>query len=167
MPKKTLIVALIAILFLIGLDQFTKTVVADNIEYGSKIELIPAFLYLTYHVNPGAAWGFFEGQIEFFIIITIIALVIFLILGREMEFRTKPFYSVGVVLLIGGTLGNFIDRLRFGHVIDFIDVYIFGYNFPIFNVADMALTIGWACLAFDLIFLNPKRERKDAEENKS
>ncbi len=165
MNRKTLIIAVIAIMALIIVDQLSKQIVADNMTLGQSVELIPSFLYLTYHINTGAAWGMFAGQMTFFLIVSIIALAIFFVLAREMHFSTKPFFSVGVVLLIGGTIGNLIDRMVYAYVIDFIDVYIFSYDFPIFNVADMALTIGWIALAIDIIFLNPKRDEANANNN--
>ncbi len=162
MDRKNYFIGLAIVVGIILLDQVTKSLVANNIAIREMITIIPSFLYLTHHVNPGAAWGMLPGQLTFFVIVTIIALGIFVYLSKDMVFKEKPFYSMGVVLLIGGTIGNFIDRLRLGHVIDFIDVYIFGYNFPVFNVADMALTIGWIALAIDLVFLNPQRSDADA-----
>lgn len=165
MQKATFITGVLIILGVIIFDQITKTMTANNIVFGEQIPLIETFLYLTHHRNSGAAWGMFPGQIWFFIIVTVIALGIFLVLSFEMAFKTKPFYSIGVVLLIGGTIGNFIDRLRFGYVIDMVNVYIFSYDFPVFNVADSALTIGWIALAIDIIFINPKRSDDRATKN--
>ena len=165
MQLKTFISGILIILGVIILDQITKTLTADHIIFGQQITLIDGFLYLTYHRNTGAAWGMFPGQIWFFVIVTVIALGVFLVLSLEMNFKTKPFYSIGVVLLIGGTIGNFIDRLRFGYVIDMIDVYIFTYDFPVFNIADSALTIGWIALAIDIIFINTKRSDGRGEKN--
>lgn len=164
MNKKTALIALASILGVVIFDQLTKQLVADALRLGDSIEIIPSFLHITYHINTGAAWGMFPGETTFFAIVTVIALVVFGVLAREMHFGTKPFYSIGVALLIGGTLGNFIDRMVYAYVIDFIDVYIINYNFPVFNIADAALTIGWVLLAIDIIFYNPKRTDKEKGE---
>lgn len=163
MKKKTLFTALFAVLLIIILDQLTKLWIIGALPYGESdpIVLINQFLYITHHHNYGASWGLFQGQTVFFIIVTIIALAIFLVFAKDMAFKEKPFYSIGITLLIGGTIGNFIDRIRLGYVVDFIDTHIFGYNFPIFNVADMALTVGMTLFAIDLILLESKRLRRE------
>ncbi len=161
-----------SVIGLVALDQFTKYLVDTRIYYnyttraGESFTIIPSFLKLTHHRNTGAAWGSFEGQLVFFIIITIIALGVFIYLAKDIDYKKMFFYSLGITLLIGGTLGNFIDRL-FRHdnaVVDFIDTYIFGYNFPVFNVADMALTIGMIAFAIDIFLLEPKRKNESVGE---
>ncbi len=154
---KTHTVSFLIVMGLIALDQWTKWLAQATLQGREAIELIPSFLYLRYHINPGAAWGLLEGQFYFFVLITFAALAVFTYWAKDNAFKTKPFYSLALVLLISGTIGNFIDRVRFRYVIDFIDVYIFTYDFPIFNVADMALTIGVALFAIDLVFFDKRR----------
>ncbi len=154
---KTHLVTFTIVSFLIVLDQVTKWAAQLFLRGSEAIELIPSFLYLNYHINPGAAWGMLEGQFYLFVLITFAALGLFLYLAKDNGFKDKPFYSLAIVLLIAGTIGNFIDRVRFRYVIDFIDVYIFSYDFPIFNVADMALTIGVFLFAIDLLFFEKRR----------
>ena len=129
------------IISLFGLDQLTKWIVVMTISLNDSITLIPTFLSFTHVRNFGASWSLFQNQIPFLIAVTIIALIFFFVwyqrLGPEYTFE-----KIGLMLMIGGTLGNFIDRVLLGYVVDFIDVIIFGYDFPIFNVADMALTLG-------------------------
>jgi signal peptidase II len=144
------------------LDFLSKVWAHQSLQGEPSIELIPSFLYLTYHTNSGAAWGILQGQQLFFLVITLVALTIFGVWAWSADFKEKFIYSLAIVLLIGGTLGNFIDRVRFGYVIDFIDVYLGSYNFPIFNLADAALTVGVIAFSFDLIFLESKRVKSDA-----
>lgn len=146
----------------IVLDFISKLWASESLQGEPSIALIPSFLYLTYHTNPGAAWGILQGQQLFFAAITMVALAIFFYWALTADFKEKFFYSWALVLLIGGTIGNFIDRVRFGYVIDFIDVYLGSYNFPIFNIADAALTVGVIAFSFDLLFLESKRVNTDA-----
>lgn len=154
---KTHLTTAAIVLFLIALDQLTKWAAQLFLRGREAIELIPSFLYFNYHINPGAAWGMLEGQFYLFVIITFAALALFIFWSKDNAYKQKPFYSIALALLISGTIGNFIDRVRFRYVIDFIDVYIFSYDFPIFNVADMALSIGVFLFAVDLIFFEKRR----------
>jgi len=165
MKKNHLLIMLFAIVGLVGLDQFTKILITENVVYGERISIIPSFFYITHHHNPGAAWGILEGQFIIFVIITIFALGLFIYLSYDIDFKRKIFYSLGLTLLIAGTIGNFIDRIAFNYVIDFLDFYIFSYDFPIFNVADMALTIGVTLFAIDLLILDRKRVMNNEESD--
>jgi len=136
---------LIGVIIVIGillLDQITKLVIVAQIPYGTNIEVIKGFFSITHRVNDGAAWSVFSGQMTLFYIITVVALVIFAYYFKDINFKTKKMYSIGISLLIAGTLGNFVDRVRIKGVIDFLDFNIFGYDFPVFNVADSALNVG-------------------------
>lgn len=164
--RKPYLLALGLIIGLIILDQATKWLIVDIMALGQSETVIPSLLYITSHRNTGAAWGMFDGQIVFFTIITILALGLFIFIGKDIDFKEKRFFTYAIVLLIAGTIGNFIDRISLGYVIDFIDVYIFSYDFPIFNVADMCLTIGMVFLGIDILLLDPKRkEAYDANKD--
>ncbi|HJF68232.1 signal peptidase II [Staphylococcus kloosii] len=139
----------IAIIILI-LDQITKFVIASSMRIGDSFEVIPGFLNITSHRNNGAAWGILSGKMSFFFIITIIILIV-LIVFYIKEAKYNLFMQIALSLLFAGALGNFIDRLFHGEVVDFIDTYIFGYNFPIFNVADSSLTIGVILIIITLL----------------
>lgn len=152
-----MITAAIFILSTIIIDQVTKWIIVKFMTYspvtgGEKIEVIRDFFYITSHRNTGAAWGMLSGEMWFFIIITIISLGLFAYLMKDYDLKAQPIYSIGLLLLIGGTIGNFIDRIVRHEVVDFLDFYIFGYNFPIFNVADMCLTVGVTFVAISLLF---------------
>ncbi len=153
---------LLIILALVGLDQLTKFIAEELILLNESVVWIENFLYITHHHNEGAAWGLLQGEMWFFYIVTAFALAVFGYFSMDINFRTAKIYSIGIILLIAGTLGNFIDRIRFGWVVDFIDVYIFGYDYPIFNFADSYLTIGVILFAIDLLFLEAKRKSLDA-----
>ncbi|MFH5880789.1 signal peptidase II [Liberiplasma polymorphum] len=165
--KKDYKIATLIMIGLIALDQLTKWIIVWTIPYNfnnpmqtPSYAVIPNFMYITHHHNDGAAWGMFSGQMVFLIAITLLALSLFAYLFKDVDLKQRKFYSYAVILLIAGTLGNFIDRLFLGYVIDFIDVYIFTYNFPIFNVADSALTIGMILFAVDVLILEPKRVKE-------
>ena len=140
---------LIVVLILIA-DQVTKFVIRTQMAVGESFNVIPHFLSITSHRNNGAAWGILSGKITFFYIITVIiliALVVFFI----KEAKNQMMMQIAISLLFAGALGNFIDRVRTGEVVDFVDTVIFGYDFPIFNIADASLTIGVILLVIVLL----------------
>lgn len=141
----------IFIVIIIALDQLTKYMIVKSLVIGDSVKVIKNLLYITSHRNEGAAWGILQGKMWLFYIVTIVVLVI-LIMFFKSEGYGKPLIQFGLSLLIAGSIGNFIDRLFRSEVVDFIDTYIFGYNFPIFNVADAALTIGVIVLIIVILF---------------
>lgn len=147
-------------LFVIVLDQVTKWTVVRNMEIGESISIVDNFFYLTSHRNTGAAWGILAGQMWLFYIITLIV-VAGIIYYMQTQAKGKPLFQVSLSFILGGAIGNFIDRLFRKEVVDFLDTYIFGYDFPIFNIADSALTIG-VILLFIQIFKEERREKVKA-----
>lgn len=142
MKKKYYItISLIVAIAILIIDQVTKRIIATTMNIGDSYEVIPNFLNITSHRNNGAAWGILSGKMGFFYIITIVILIV-LVLFYIKEAKYNLFMQVAISLLFAGALGNFIDRLVNGEVVDFVDTIIFGYDFPIFNVADSSLTIG-------------------------
>ena len=142
MKKKYYItISLIVAIAILIIDQVTKRIIATTMNIGHSYEVIPNFLNITSHRNNGAAWGILSGKMGFFYIITIVILIV-LVLFYIKEAKYNLFMQVAISLLFAGALGNFIDRLVNGEVVDFVDTNIFGYDFPIFNVADSSLTIG-------------------------
>ncbi|MDW7738724.1 MAG: signal peptidase II [Bacillota bacterium] len=128
------IIAAVMVLF----DQFTKYLITTYMEIGQSIKIIENFLYITYVRNPGAAFGMFPYQTVVFVIITIIV-VLFIIFYYRVLAEDHFWLRLGLALQLGGALGNLIDRLREGYVIDFINFTIWP---PVFNVADSAIVIG-------------------------
>ncbi|MDQ7226224.1 signal peptidase II [Staphylococcus haemolyticus] len=142
MKKKYYItISLIVAIAILIIYQVTKRIIATTMNIGDSYEVIPNFLNITSHRNNGAAWGILSGKMGFFYIITIVILIV-LVLFYIKEAKYNLFMQVAISLLFAGALGNFIDRLVNGEVVDFVDTNIFGYDFPIFNVADSSLTIG-------------------------
>ena len=131
-----------------------------------SITLINHFFSITHVENSGAAWGGFSGYTVILIIVSIIILGFFVYLYRNIDFTKKKIFSISLVMVIGGTLGNMIDRIIFQHVTDFLDFEIFGYDFPVFNIADILLVVGFALFIFDMIFLD-KDEKKTKEVKES
>ncbi|MEH7177250.1 signal peptidase II [Neobacillus vireti] len=148
---------LIAI-FIILLDQATKWLIVTKMYLGESIPIIEDFLYITSHRNRGAAWGILQGQMWFFYVITAIV-IIAIVYYIQKEAKGKWLLGVSLAFMLGGAIGNFIDRLFRKEVVDFIHTYIFNYNFPVFNIADSALVIGVVLLMIQM--LRDERETKE------
>ena len=150
-------ISLFITIIILVLDQITKFIIASSMKVGDSFEVIPNFLNITSHRNDGAAWGILSGKMSFFFIIPIIILVV-LIVFYIKEAKNNLLMQIAISLLFAGALGNFIDRVLHGEVVDFVDTYIFGYNFPIFNVADSSLTIGVLLIIIALLTDMKKEE---------
>ncbi|OFI47734.1 signal peptidase II [Floricoccus penangensis] len=151
------ILVLLIIILGVAADQFVKFWTVKNIPLGDSIPFIKNILSLTHLQNTGAAWSMFEGKQWFFTIITAIALVVgTYYLVKNINKNNGISYSIA--LIIAGTLGNFIDRVRLGYVVDMFQLDFI--NFPIFNVADSFLTVG-LILIYICIF------REDSKKGKS
>ena len=158
MKKKYYIgLSLIVAIVILIIDQLTKKIITAIMNIGDSYEVIPHFLNITSHRNNGAAWGILSGKMGFFYIITLIILAV-LIIFYIKETKYNAFMQVAISLLFAGALGNFIDRLFNGEVVDFIDTNIFGYDFPIFNIADSSLTIGVIFVIIALVKDETKKE---------
>jgi len=144
---------------IIGFDQLTKWIIVKFMDFGESIPVIENLFYITSHRNQGAAWGILQGQMWFFYLITVIV-IIFIIYYLQKYAKGRVLYGISLALMLGGAVGNFIDRLFRKEVVDFIDVKIFGYDFPIFNIADSSLTIG-VILLIIAMFLEERKEKKE------
>jgi len=134
---------IIAVLIIFA-DQLSKYFVTSLMQAGESIPLIENFLHLTYVRNPGAAFGMLPYQKIFFIVITVVV-VIFIIYYYRLLSADHRLLRFSLALLLGGAIGNLIDRLRSGYVIDFIDFKIWP---PVFNIADSAIVIGIGLFLF-------------------
>lgn len=132
---------------LVAIDQITKYFAVKELRGSGTVSVWGDFLNLTYVENRGAAFGIFQDQRIFFILITGVVLLLIILLFVFKGHTMTPLSKVSLYMILGGALGNFVDRARLGYVVDFIDVK-FGniYDFPVFNVADMALVIGTGIL---------------------
>ena len=142
------------------LDQITKQIITNNMTIGDSIPVIGNFLSITYHRNAGAAFGIMQGQMIFFYVVTIVAVVGIVMWMKNLDFKKEKVMVIALSFLLGGAIGNFIDRIIYQSVIDFIDTNWLGYSFPIFNIADSALTIGAILMAIDVLFLEKNRNSK-------
>jgi signal peptidase II len=146
--------------FVIVLDQVTKAMVFQTLPMYQSIEILPV-LDLTHAHNPGAAFNFLAGasgwQRWFFIGLGVLVSVFLMVWLRRIRTPEQTLLAVGMTLVLGGALGNVIDRVWLGLVIDFIDLHWGDAHFPAFNVADSAISIGAGCLLLDA-FLESGRE---------
>ena len=136
------LLSLVIIVVGIVADQIFKNWIVANIQLGDTEKIWPNVLSLTYIKNDGAAWSSFSGQQWFFLILTPIVLVVALwFLWKKMA---QNWYFIGLTLIIAGALGNFIDRIHQGFVVDMFQTEFI--NFPIFNIADILLSVGFVLL---------------------
>jgi signal peptidase II len=148
-------------LAVILIDQVTKWMIVKEMYYGQSITVIENFLYITSHRNRGAAWGILQGQMWFFYLITVVVVVGLIIYIQKLKKQDK-WFGIALALMLGGAIGNFIDRVVRKEVVDFVNTYIFTYDFPIFNVADSALVVGVIIMFIMTLFEGKmKKEHKE------
>lgn len=142
---------LLILFFILILDQFTKFLILKFIPENQSIVIIKNIFHLTLVKNTGAAFGIFRGAHPFLTIISLIAIIIILTHLRspallhkdKVNFKLK----ISLILILSGAMGNLIDRLRYGYIIDFLDFRIW----PVFNIADSSITIGAILLGYSLL----------------
>lgn len=134
-----------------------------NVVPGKGLEIIKNFFYITEVKNTGGAWGLFSGNVFLLAIISIIVVIVLYYFLREEKKLTKlsiTYYA----MLFAGIIGNFIDRLVNGYVIDCLNFYIFGYDYPVFNIADIFIVLGIILMIIDVIrgevYAHKERKRK-------
>ena len=148
-------------------DQWTKLLVLNHFDYGESIIMIPQYFSLTYVRNTGAAFGFMASanpnfRVPFFLIVPIIAMVVLGFLYRDLPKNAK-WRAMALGLVSGGAIGNLIDRVRLGYVVDFLDFhYNTVYYFPAFNVADSAI-----CVGVTILLLSTLAKRDDVNASPS
>lgn len=154
---------LIAVTFAIcAIDQYTKILVHTTFNLSESVRVIDGFFNLTYVRNSGAAWGIFSTapetfrQVFFLSIPPIAVFIIVMLLYGLPESEKVEIYALS--LISGGAIGNYIDRLRFGYVIDFLDFHFYNkYNYPAFNVADSAIVVGVGILTILMLRKKPQK----------
>jgi signal peptidase II len=135
------------------LDQGTKYWILNHLEVWESVPLLPGWLHLTLVQNEGAAFGLFANWTWLFILVTLAAVLLVLFFYRRILALDWQF-QLALALALGGAVGNLLDRIRFGHVVDFIDLLVW----PVFNVADMAIIAGVVLLGYKILFLPPENE---------
>jgi signal peptidase II len=162
LQKKNIIFSAIAVAVVL-LDQLTKAWIVSTMNLYESFAVIGGFFNITHVRNPGAAFGFLAGASPLFRYIFFLAVTVAAILLIIHYFRTSriedPFQVSALALILAGAVGNLIDRIRFGEVVDFLDVYVGSHHWPAFNVADSAISVGAAILVLALL-----RKRKDPTE---
>lgn len=133
----------------IFIDILSKILVKNFLLLGHKNKIIDNFFYITYVKNTGAAWSIFSGVTILITIITliIIAILIYYIINHTLN----KIETVSYALILGGAIGNLLNRIMYGYVIDFLDFKIFNYDYPIFNIADISIVIGVFLLIITMI----------------
>lgn len=164
--KKKYVLLLAIAGFIIAIDQLIKIYVHTHFQLGESLPVVPGFFNITYVRNPGAAFGFLAESHPsfrelFFLTMPPIALIIILIILKGVPEEDKA-QTIALCSVFGGAIGNYIDRLRFRYVIDFLDFHIKEkYTWPAFNVADMAIVCGVLVLLL-LMFLESRQKNKEA-----
>jgi signal peptidase II len=143
---------LILIIFVIIADQLTKVWIVGHFAIFESRVIIPGLFNLTYLTNKGAAFGLLNGNYGiwrqvFFVAVAFIVFIGLIIALRRLRGQGR-IYSFALGLIAGGAIGNLLDRLRLGAVVDFLDFYYHGHHWPAFNVADSAITVGVALLVW-------------------
>lgn len=158
MKNKKLIYTL-AMIFML-LDQTIKLIVTSNMDLLQEITIIPNFFSLYYLKNTGAAFSIFGNQTILLIIISIICLIILKNYIKKLQ-RVTNLTIISLGIMTGGIIGNLFDRVLYQSVIDYLSFNFFGYSFPVFNLADIGITIGAILLIIDLII--EEREKKSSK----
>lgn len=156
------VIALIVFL----LDQGTKYLIATRLELGEQIPVIGNFFLITSHRNRGAAFGILEGQRWLFIIITIIVVIAIIWYMRKALKSGQRLLPWGLSLVLGGAIGNFLDRALMGEVVDFAQFNFGSYTFPIFNIADSSICIGVGLIILDTILDSRRTKLQEQEQAK-
>ena len=153
----SIVIYIIMTSVLTQIDQITKYIAETNLYMKNDVDVIKNVLTFTYLRNDGSAFGMFSGRINAFLLLTVIivALITYVIIRMPLNKRYLPMYIV-CTMLVSGAIGNFIDRVRFGYVRDFI--YFKVINFPVFNVADCYVTISVAMFIILILFVYKDNE---------
>lgn len=142
-------------IFVILFDQGSKFFIQSKMKIGESIPIIKGIFHITYIENPRTAFGLFEYQTMFFVVAALISVILAVLIYKKIAFKHDSSMYIPLVLILGGAVGNLIDRVRIGRVIDFLDFRIW----PIFNFADSALVCGMLILLVHFLFYS-KEENK-------
>jgi signal peptidase II len=146
---------------IIVLDQASKYYIRTHMTLYESIAVIPHWFDITFALNPGAAFSMFVNAPQWFrsaLLFTLASAAIVVLLVLLMRDPKLNMVSISFALILAGALGNLIDRVRFGRVVDFIDVHYYFHHYPIFNFADSAITIGVSLILLNTLFSSPGRQ---------
>lgn len=137
-------------ILILSLDQLTKYITTKNLSLNQSLPLIRNIFHLTLIHNRAAGFGILKNQVHLFILTSIFAIILICLeLKKNSQGKKFSLYRLSLIFILSGAIGNLIDRLRFGYVIDFLDFRIW----PIFNIADSAITIGAILLGYSILFI--------------
>jgi len=148
-------------IFVILFDQASKLFIQYKMKIGESIPVIKGIFHITYIENPRTSFGLFEYNKSFFVIAVLISIILLILIYKKIIFKKDPFMYFPLTLVLGGAIGNLIDRVRVdGRVIDFIDFRIW----PVFNFADSAIVCGMLILLIHVLFRTPEKEGEGERE---
>ena len=142
----------IIVISVLSLDQLTKFLILTNLKLHDSVPLVKGVLHLTLVNNRGAAFGILRNQVPLFILTSVFAIIMILLSLKEKKQKGVSLAGVSLGLILAGALGNLIDRLCLGYVVDFLDLRIW----PVFNLADSAITVGAVLLGYAILMTNDK-----------
>ncbi|MDH5429316.1 MAG: signal peptidase II [Nitrospirota bacterium] len=159
------------VLVIIVVDQVTKAYIDGSMHLHESIPIIQGYFNLTYIRNPGAAFGIMGTtssgfRLIFFFLTSILAMGLLITIFLRLD-PQDWWGQLTIASIFGGAIGNFIDRLQYGEVIDFLDFYINGYHWPAFNVADSAISVGVVSLLLLFAFEKRKPDLSPQEDSQS
>jgi len=163
--KRKYWILLIVFLVVIVLDQSTKLIIQQTLPLHKQVEVLSGFFNLIHVRNTGGAFGIFGGERDplgsvLFVVASLIAVGILVILFLRVKEHEKTL-AFSLSLLLSGAMGNLIDRVSYGEVIDFLDFYVSSYHWPAFNIADSAISIGIGLMALELLIKEHKKPSKN------
>ena len=154
-------------LLVVLLDQLTKAVVEGHMALNEFITIVPNFFEIRYIRNTGAAFGIMQRlpdawRLPFLVGVSMLAMALILYLFVKAE-KGRLIYQLSLALVFAGALGNLIDRIRFGDVRDFLYLHVYGLSWPIFNLADSAISVGIVLLAWELLIVEPRLKPQEGK----
>jgi len=153
--KSQAVASALFVLLILFIDQYLKYMVRQNLLAGESVPIISNILHITFVTNTGAAFGLFKNATPVFVVISVVAVafvaMLLIKIIQQGGFFKRPMFNFSLILILSGAIGNLIDRLFFGYVIDFIDVRIW----PVFNIADSSITVGTLLLILSFMRHKP------------
>lgn len=149
---------ILAVVIFVAIDQISKSIVISTMKLSQKVVLIENFLSLTHVRNYGAGFSILQNARLFLTVISIVAVIVLSYMLITSNRKDKVL-NISYLFIISGAIGNLIDRINNGYVTDFLDFIIFGYDFPVFNVADCFITIG--CFLMIIMVLKDSKSAKN------
>ncbi len=157
MKHRAFVFGLVIIAVVFAVDQWTKQLAIDGLSNPHRVIEVTPFMNFLLAWNSGVSFGLFQGQAPLVMILATAAITVGFLIWM---WRTRDrLLGIALALVVGGAVGNLVDRLRHGAVTDFIDMHVAGYHWPVFNIADSAITIGAVLLLIDSLFGGKKSSR--------